>query len=85
VEAAASTTSVETAASTTSVEAAASTAAMTPATMLRERCRRVNQRHRSKYCEENLETSGPKHVCDLHPTASQAVRAARSPKPFYIN
>jgi hypothetical protein len=72
-------------ASTTAVEAAAPTAAMTATTMLRKCSRRAKQRQRCEYGKDNFETSGPIHVCNLHPTTSQATRAARSPKPFYIN
>jgi hypothetical protein len=64
---------------------AASAAAMTATTTLRKCSGRAKQRQRSEYCEDNLETSGPNHVCNLHPTTSPTVRAARSPKPFYTN
>ena len=79
------TASVEaTTAPATAVEAASATA-VTATTMLRKCSGRANQRHGRDCCEEYLESSGPKHVCDLQPTTSQEVRAARSPKPFYIN
>jgi hypothetical protein len=83
----ATTTTVEaTTATTTAVEAAASaTTAMTAATTLRERSWGAKQRHGSKCSEENLETSGPNHVCYLHPTTSPTMRAAGTPKPFYTS
>ena len=77
-------TAVETA-STTAVEAAATSTTMTATTMLRERTRRAEQRHGSDCAKQNLEESGPVHVCYLHPTATQEVRAARTLGPFYIN
>jgi|HubBroStandDraft_6_1064221.scaffolds.fasta_scaffold218985_3 hypothetical protein len=83
----ASTTTVETTAtSATTVEATATSAtAVTATTALRKCSGRAKQRQRSEYREDNLETSGPIHVCNLHPTTSPTVRAARSPKPFYTN
>jgi hypothetical protein len=85
--AATSATAVEaTATSTATVEAtAASATTVTATTTLRKCSRRAKQRQRSEYREDNLETSGPIHVCNLHPTTSPTVRAARSPKPFYTN
>ena len=84
--AATASTAVEAATSaTTAVEAAASTSTVTTTTTLRKCSRRAKQRQRSEYREDNLETSGPIHVCALHPNTSQAMRAARSPNPFYIN
>ena len=75
-----------TATAATAVEAAASSAtAVTATTTLRESSRRAKQRQSCEYREDNLETSGPIHVCTLHPNTSQAMRAARSPNPFYIN
>jgi hypothetical protein len=74
-----------TASSTTAVEAATTTATVTAATMLRERSRRGKQRHGSDCAEQNLEERGPVHVCYLHPTTTQEVRAARTPRPFYTN
>lgn len=92
ITAAAPASAVETAASaTTAVEAtaveatAASTAAMTATTTLRKCSGRAKQRQRSEHCENNLETSGPNHVCNLHPTTSPTMRAAGTPKPFYTN
>jgi hypothetical protein len=83
---ASTTAAVETAASTTTaVEATASATAMTATTTLREGSRRAKQRHRSDCSEEKLWTSGPFHVCYLHPTTSLAVRAAGTPKPFYTD
>ena len=79
------TATVETTASTTAVEAAATSTTMTATTMLRERTRRAEQRHGSDCAKQNLEESGPVHVCYLHPTATQEVRAARTLGPFYIN
>src|SRR5271155_5719332 len=79
-------TTVEAATAATAVEAAASSAtAVTATTTLRESSRRAKQRQSCEYREDNLETSGPIHVCTLHPNTSQAMRAARSPNPFYIN
>ncbi len=70
----------------TAVEATtAPTTTVTATTVLRKCSGRTNQRHGRDCCEEYLETSGPKHVCDLQPTTSQEARAARSPKPFYIS
>jgi hypothetical protein len=85
MKAAAATTTVEpTAATTASVKAtAASATAMTATTTLRERSWGAKQRHGSKCSEENLETSGPNHVCYLHPTTSPTMRAAGTSKPFY--
>lgn len=84
VMSATATTTVETTTATAAVETAASTTtAMTATTTLRKCSRRAKQRQRSEYGEDNLERSGPIHVCDLHPITSQAMRAARSPKPFY--
>jgi hypothetical protein len=74
-----------TASTTAAVEAAASATTVTTAATLRERSRRAKQRHRSDCREEKLQTSGLIHVWYLHPTACQAVRAAGTPKPFYIN
>jgi hypothetical protein len=74
-----------TASTTAAVEAASSATAMTATTTLREGSRRAKQRHRSDCSEENLETSGPNHDCDLHPTTSPTVRAAGTPEPFYTN
>jgi hypothetical protein len=83
---AAATSAVETTATTATVEAtAASTTTVTPTATLRECGGRAKQRQRSEHREDNLETSGPIHVCNLHPTTSPTVRAARSPKPFYTN
>src|SRR5271154_666978 len=73
-------------ASTTTVEAATTTpTTVTAPTMLRERSRRGKQRHGSDCAKQNLKKRGPVHVCYLHPTSSQEVRAARTPKPFYNN
>src|SRR5271156_6682820 len=86
VSATAASTVEATATAATAVEAAASSAtAVTATTALRKCSRRAKQRQRSEYREDNLETSGPIHVCALHPNTSQAMRAARSPNPFYIN
>jgi hypothetical protein len=81
------TASVEAAASaTTAVEAAASPATtVTATTPLRECSRRAKQCHRSDCREENLKISGPVHGCYLHPTTSQAARAAGTPRLFYTN
>jgi hypothetical protein len=74
-----------TAPTTAAVETAASAATVTAAAALRKCSRRAKQRHRSDCREEKPQTSGPFHVCDLHPTTSQAARAAGTSKPFYIN
>jgi hypothetical protein len=86
VEPTASTTAtVEAAASTTATVEAASSTTVTATTTLRECSRRAKQRHRSDCREENLKISGPVHGCYLHPTTSQTVQAAGTPRPFYIN
>ena len=75
-----------TATTSADVEAAASaTTTVTATTTLCECSRRAKQRHRSDCREENLKISGPVHGCYLHPTTSQAARAAGTPRPFYIN
>jgi hypothetical protein len=86
VEPTATTAAMEAAASTTSaVEAAASATTVPTATALRERSRRAKQRHRSDCGEEKLKISGLFHGCYLHRATSQSVRAAGTPRPFYIN
>jgi hypothetical protein len=87
MKAAAATTTVEaTTATAASVKAtAASATAMTATTTLRECSRGAKQRYWSECREENLETSGPNHVCYLHPTTSPTVRAAGTSKSFYTN
>jgi hypothetical protein len=75
-----------TASATTAVETAAPAATtVTATTTLRKCSRRAKQRHRSDCREENLKISGPVHGCYLHPTTSQAARAAGTPRPFYTN
>jgi hypothetical protein len=74
-----------TASTTAAVKAAASATTVTTTTTLRNCSRRAKQRHWSDCSEKKLQTSGPIHVWYLHPTASEAVRAAGTPKPFYIN
>jgi hypothetical protein len=77
-------TTVESTASTTAaMEAATTSTAVTATTMLRESSRRGKQRHGSDCAKQNLEESGPDHVCYLHPTSTQEVRAAGTPRPFY--
>jgi hypothetical protein len=86
VSAATPTATVEPTASTTAtMEAATTSTAMTATTMLRESSRRGKQRHGSDCAKQNLEESGPVHVCYLHPIATQEVRVARTSRPFYIN
>src|SRR5271155_2322553 len=85
VSATAASTVEATATAATTVEAATAATAVTATTTLRESSRRAKQRQSCEYREDNLETSGPIHVCTLHPNTSQAMRAARSPNPFYIN
>jgi hypothetical protein len=86
VAAAASAAVMSTTASTTAaVKAAASATTVTTTTTLRKCSRRAKQRHCSDCGEKKLQTSGPVHGCYLHPTASQAVRAAGTQKPFYTN
>jgi|SRR5580658_4979034 hypothetical protein len=85
VTAASATVVSATATTTAAVEAAPSATAMTATTMLREGSWRAKQRYCSESSEENLETSGPNHVCDLHPTTSPTMRAAGTPEPFYTN
>jgi hypothetical protein len=86
IAAAASTTIMRATASTTAaVRAAATSATVTATAMLRKCGRRAKQRHRSDCSEEKPNTSGPFHVCTLHPTTSQAMRAAGTPEPFYSN
>jgi hypothetical protein len=72
-----------TASTTTAVKAAATSTTVTTTAMLRKCGRRAKQRQRSNCSDEKLETSGPSHVCTLHPTTSQAMRAAGTPEPFY--
>jgi hypothetical protein len=75
-----------TASTTAAMESAATAStAVTATTMLRERSRRGQQRHGSDCAKQNLEESGPVHICYLHPTSTQEVRAARTPRPFYNN
>jgi hypothetical protein len=84
MSAAATATTVESTASTTAaMEAATTSTAVTATTMLRESSRRGKQRHGSDCAKQNLEESGPVHVCYLHPTSTQEVRAAGTPRPFY--
>jgi hypothetical protein len=85
VMAAATAAIVSATASTTATVEAATTTAVTTATMLRERSRRAKQRHGSDRAKQNLEESGRVHVCYLHPTTTQEVRAAGTLWPFYIN
>ncbi len=77
--------SAHTATAATVKAATSASTAVTATAMLRERCRRGKQRHGSDCAEQNLKKSGPIHVCYLHPTSTQEVRAARTSRPYYIN
>jgi hypothetical protein len=85
VEPTAYTTVEPTASTTAAMEAATTSTAVTATTTLRESSRRGKQRHGSDCAKQNLEESGPVHVCYLHPTSTQEVRAAGTPRPFYNN
>ena len=74
-----------TASTAAAVEATASSTTVTAATALSERSRRAKQRHRSDCGEEKLKIRGLFHDYYLHRTTSQSVRAAGTPRPFYIN
>jgi hypothetical protein len=82
---AAATAAVVSATASTTAPVEAATTAAVAAAMLREHSRRAKQRHGSDRSKQNLEESGPVHVCYLHPTTTQEVRAAGTLWPFYIN
>jgi hypothetical protein len=87
VEPTASTTATVEAAttSTATMEAATTSTAVAATTMLRESSRRGKQRHGSDCAKQNLDESGPVHVCYLHPTSTQEVQVAPTSRPFYNN